>query len=168
MEGERKLIGRGRVKKIQARMDDAGVDWIYLGEGPNMAFATGHVAKPPAARLDKVRLRTVLIPVEGEPIFLCPALLAPGVKETSWVVDVRTPAGGEHFDAIAGIFGAKKDRSLRVGIDEKLMWGVVQRLDSVLEEASELVEVTEIFHELRIVKNEDEKKMLLDDFKTID
>ena len=133
MESEINVIGRGRIKKIQARMDDKKVNWIYIGEGPNMAFATGHVAKPPAARLDKVRLRTVLIPVEGEPIFLCPALLAPGVKETSWVEDVRTPAGGEHFDAIADIFGAKNGHSLRVGIDEKLMWGVVQRLESILE-----------------------------------
>lgn len=160
MESEINVIGRGRIKKIQARMDDKKVNWIYIGEGPNMAFATGHVAKPPAARLDKVRLRTVLIPVEGEPIFLCPALLAPGVKETSWVEDVRTPAGGEHFDAIADIFGAKNGHSLRVGIDEKLMWGVVQRLESILEKDSELVEVTEIFHDLRLVKDEDEIELL--------
>lgn len=152
-------IGSTRIRRIQEKMESNGVDWVYLGEGPNMVFATGHVAKPPAARLDKVRLKSVLIPREGTSVFICPALLASNVKETSWIDEVVIPpSGSEHFEQIRRILSP--DNGIRLGIDEKLMWGVVQRLKNVLELSSELVDVTSIFNDLRLIKDEDEITLL--------
>lgn len=154
-------IGRQRIQRIQERMAMERIDWIYVGEGPNMAFATGHVAKPPAARLDKVRLKTALIPAVGPPAFICPVLLAPNVQATSWVEEIITPSSANvHFDEIAQILSRGNGGMARIGVDEKLMLGIVERLQGIMTPGSELVNITSIFHDLRLVKDADEIALL--------
>lgn len=154
-------IARKRLQKIQEQVADLEIDWLYLAAGPNLTYATAHVAAAPSARLDKVRLTAALIPAEGESAIVCPPLLANEVKENAWIERLELPSAGEtHFEIVKRIITDGHHGALRVGIDEKIMWGIMTRLRQSLPQGTEFTDVTTLFHELRLIKDSMEINLL--------
>ncbi len=71
------MTGTDRMGRVRAAMGEAGVSALLLSHGADLPWLTGYRAMP----LERVTL--LVLPLEGDPVLLVPALEAP-----------RVPAGG--------------------------------------------------------------------------
>jgi Xaa-Pro aminopeptidase len=89
-----------RLTRVRARMAQLGVDALLLSHGADLPWLTGYRAMP------LERLTMLVLPVEGEPVLVVPALEAPRVPEagdlfamTAWD-DTEEP-----IDRVAALVG---------------------------------------------------------------
>ncbi|GAB6860022.1 M24 family metallopeptidase [Haloplanus litoreus] len=73
-----------RTRRAQARLVDAGADALALTPGRNLYYLSGVDTEP------SDRLTLLVVPAEGDPTFVVPALDAASVRDATWVTDVRT------------------------------------------------------------------------------
>jgi Xaa-Pro aminopeptidase len=64
-----------RMERVRHRMGEAGVDVLLLSHGADLPWLTGYRAMP------LERLTMLVLPVEGDPVLVVPALEAPRVAE---------------------------------------------------------------------------------------
>ena len=73
-----------RMARVRSRMGELGVDALLLSHGADLPWLTGYRAMP------LERLTMLVLPVEGDPVLVVPALEAP-----------RVPGAGDLFDVVA-------------------------------------------------------------------
>ena len=95
--------GPSASERVRARMEELGVDALLLSHGADLPWLTGYRAMP------LERLTLLVLPREGEPVLLVPALEAPRVPDTrrDWS-SLRPWAETEDPVALAG--GAARHR----------------------------------------------------------
>ncbi len=73
LSGQAVAARRRRIGNVRARMVDAGVDILLLSHGADLPWLTGYRAMP------LERLTMLVLPQEGDPVLVVPALEAPRV-----------------------------------------------------------------------------------------
>ena len=73
MSDEAVAARRGRLARVRERMGELGVDALLLSHGADLPWLTGYRAMP------LERLTMLVLPLEGEPVLIVPALEAPRV-----------------------------------------------------------------------------------------
>jgi Xaa-Pro aminopeptidase len=89
-----------RLERIRARMSDLGVDALLLSHGADLPWLTGYRAMP------LERLTVLVLPREGEPVLIVPALEAPRVPDAADGFSVRP--WGESEDPVGIAAGLLK------------------------------------------------------------
>lgn len=120
-----------RIAKAQARMRETGIDLMVLSLGSNLKYLTGFSDEPGE------RLLMLLVPYEGEPLFLVPELYADQVRQTSSVQTLRVWKDGEEpqallGEAIASLGGARGE----VAVDDSMWATFLLALEKALPKAS--------------------------------
>jgi Xaa-Pro aminopeptidase len=87
---------RKRIERVRARMSELGVDALLLSHGADLPWLTGYRAQP------LERLTLLVLPREGEPVLLVPALEAPLVPDSGGMITLRPWAESEDPVALAG------------------------------------------------------------------
>jgi len=73
-----------RTRRVQSRLADSGADLVALSPGRSLYYLTGVDADP------SDRLTLVLVPAEGDPTLVVPALEAERIAAATWVTDIRS------------------------------------------------------------------------------
>ncbi len=105
-----------RISKAQALMRESGFRAIYINAGTNLYYFTGTRWNP------SERLAGVVIPAEGEVVYIAPEFERETLKDYR-VVEGEVVCWEEHEDPyalISPIVGNKAGQPLMVGIDESL------------------------------------------------
>ncbi|QGX94109.1 aminopeptidase P family protein [Haloplanus rallus] len=104
-----------RTRRVQSRLDDD--DRLALSPGRSLYYLSGVDADP------SDRLTLLLVPGEGDPTFVVPALEADGIRAATWVADVRPWRDGTGPDRVLDpLFGSLSPS--RVFLADR-MWATV-------------------------------------------
>lgn len=137
----------GRVKRLQGRMDDSGIDAALLSVGADLPYFTGYEAMP------SERLTVLVVPSTGDPVLFIPRLEAPRVEPGEF--EVR--AWGESEDPIR--LAKSMANPSRVAVGDH-MWSVfLTRFQKEWTDA-EWLPASEVTGELRIRKDTAEVALL--------
>ncbi|WP_338738747.1 aminopeptidase P family protein [Haloplanus salilacus] len=72
-----------RTRRAQSRLDAVGADALVLTPGPDLYYLSGIDAE------QSDRLTCLIVPADGDPTAVVPALDAPTIRGATWVMDVR-------------------------------------------------------------------------------
>jgi Xaa-Pro aminopeptidase len=86
---------RERLQRVRVRMEELGIDALLLSHGADLPWLTGYRAMP------LERLTLLVLPRDGEPVLIVPAIEAPRVPDTGGLVSVRPWAETEDPVALA-------------------------------------------------------------------
>ncbi len=146
----------GRIARLRARMQEAGVEIALFDEIEAMTWLSGFGNS-------ENRWRCVGIPLEGEPFFLIRALDASPCRQRSWIIDVPTFRDWEDpMPLLAQALAKRGLERARVGVDFGSYCMPVARftrLREVLPEA-QFVDVGNVVWELRLSKSPAEIALL--------
>lgn len=96
-----------RLARVRDAMSDAGVDVLLLSHGADLPWLTGYQAMP------LERLTLLVLPLEGQPVLVCPGLEAPRVPHTDGLITVHPWSDAEDpLDIVAGLLEHRSHRSL--------------------------------------------------------
>lgn len=140
-----------RVRELQRRMADEGLDAFASDDPDTVYYLAGFFGYLGA---DFGRPTVVVVPREGAPALVTPAMEAEMARSLSWIADVRPWAdgvGGEWRAPLAALLGS----AARIGIEQDKMHPRVQR--ALGEELrGRLEDATPILAEMRMVKSPEE------------
>lgn len=120
---------------------------IVVGLGPNFRYLCGSSIEP------SERLTCLLLPVEGEPLLVCPAFEADRLGEQSRIGEVRSWRDGEDpFPLLAGSVAWGEGP---IGLDPGVPFGMAQRILAALDGLS-VVDAGPVLTPLRAIKGEEE------------
>ncbi|MFQ5919782.1 MAG: M24 family metallopeptidase [Thermoplasmata archaeon] len=144
---------RDRWKRCRAVMDAQDVDLLALTPGPNMTYMTGFLETPGE------RLLMALLPRDGEPRMVVPALYEEQVGREGWIQDVRAWNDGD--DQVALLREALSDvsGSANVALDTR-MWARFVLMFTQAQPGAVLRDAEGLMQELRMVKGPDEIAIL--------
>ena len=145
-----------RLTRVRARMAELGVDALLLSHGADLPWLTGYRAMP------LERLTMLVLPVEGEPVLVVPALEEPRVPEagdlfamTAWD-DTEEP-----IDLVATLVGGSgaTGAGLRLAVSDRAWGTTVLALQRRLPEAA-WIEASAVTSPIRAVKDRSETEAL--------
>jgi Xaa-Pro aminopeptidase len=145
-----------RLTRVRDRMARLGVDALLLSHGADLPWLTGYRAMP------LERLTMLVLPVEGDPVLVVPALEAPRVPEagdlfamTAWD-DTEEPV--ERVAALVGGSGTT-GAGLRLAVSDRAWATTVLALQRRLPEAA-WIEASTVTSPIRAVKDPSETEAL--------
>lgn len=138
----------GRVSRLQAVMDDRGVDVVLLSVGSDLPYFTGYEARP------SERLTVLVVGQSGDPVMIVPRLEAPRVKPG----DFELRAWDETEDPVDAATGVI-DSPWRVAVGDQ-MWSVFLTRFQRRWSGAEWLPASELTSELRLRKDEHEVELL--------
>ena len=152
----------GRVEAARRRMRLLGIDAILVTSEANFRYMTGYILQSP---VQIARPRYFVLPLDGEPCAIVPKTNIDGMRQTSWVRDLRSwvapnpaddglslvsdalrAATGSH-----GCFGAELGQESRLGMPVLDLL----RLQEMLAPA-QFVDAEVVFRQVRMIKSEAE------------
>ncbi len=147
-----------RMSKVRVRMGELGVDVLLLSHGADLPWLTGYRAMP------LERLTMLVLPIEGDPVLVVPALEAPRVARAgdlftvlSWD-DTEDPLA--HVTALVGSAARSARRSqLRLAVSDRAWATTVLALQRRLPDAG-WVEASAVTSPIRAVKDPSELEAL--------
>jgi len=139
-----------RVRKVRARMAELGVDALLLSHGADLPWLTGYRAMP------LERLTVLVLPGEGEPVLIVPALEAPRVPADDGVFALRPWSETEDPVALAC---ALLSPNATYGISDRAWAGTVLGFQARLPDAR-WVPASQVTSPLRAVKDAAEIEVL--------
>ena len=78
---------KGRVAGLQALMDEARLDAVFVTSEANFRYVTGFDSP---TWINLTRPRYCVVPLTGDPIIVSPTTNLIIIERTSWVTDVRS------------------------------------------------------------------------------
>ncbi len=160
---------QGRLEKTRKLMGERGIDAMLVHLWPNQYYLSGMYQHAPWYPLEiAVATETPLIVFADkakDPVFLCAYLTSNGLKEGTWIKDVRVvdkePLGKRSWwEHLAEVLKEKGVDSGTIGIEKDICTvGTFEKLKSALPRA-QFKAADEIFQLLRIVKDADEIKLI--------
>jgi Xaa-Pro aminopeptidase len=145
-----------RLARVRARMGELGVDALLLSHGADLPWLTGYRAMP------LERLTMLVLPVEGEPVLVVPALEAPRVPDAGDLFEVvpwddtQDPLDAV-TDRLAG--GPPTGGRLHLAVSDRAWATTVLALQRRLPGAS-WVEASAVTSPIRAVKDPSELEAL--------
>jgi Xaa-Pro aminopeptidase len=103
----------GRIARTRKKMQERGLDGLYVNAGPNMTYLAGWSAYPGGW---PVWLSALIVPLHGEPTFVLSVMHADILKYSkSWLKngDIRTHMDGD--DIVGGLGDVLKEKGLANG-----------------------------------------------------
>ncbi|MFQ6012319.1 MAG: M24 family metallopeptidase [Thermoplasmata archaeon] len=142
-----------RWKRCRAFMEAQDIDLLALTPGPNMTYMTGFLETPGE------RLLTALLPRDGEPTMVVPALYEEQVSREGWIRDVRAWHDGEDPGALLREALANASGGANVALDSR-MWARFVLMFRDLLPGARFQDAECLMQELRIVKGPEEIALL--------
>ncbi|WP_132058713.1 M24 family metallopeptidase [Halorussus amylolyticus] len=139
-----------RTRRCQDRLPEVGADAAILFPSTNLFYASGFREEPMERHL------FLVVPSEGDPVFVAPEMYDEQIRDASWVSDLRLWADGE--DPMALVADLADELDLREGhlLADDTMWALfTQDLRETLPEASFGL-ASEVFDDLRLRKDDAE------------
>lgn len=92
-----------RLERVRGRMGELGVEALLLSLGADLPWLTGYEAMP------LERLTMLVVPADGQPTLVVPALEAPRVEHDPALLDLCPwPEGGDPVALVAGLVGGRR------------------------------------------------------------
>jgi Xaa-Pro aminopeptidase len=101
---------RARLARVRDRMDECGVDALVLSHGADLPWLIGYRAMP------LERLTALVLPADGDPVLVVPALEAPRVAAADGLFDLIPWTDGQ--DPVALVAGAL-GRPARLAVSDR-------------------------------------------------
>lgn len=134
-----------RLSRAQDVLKDRGIDQLLLGPGADLTYLTGihaHVSE---------RLNLLILPAEGEPTLVAPALEAPLLHDGSEKVTIKTWGDSDNpADLASGFIGDAK----KIAIGNKVWSAFLLRLQDRVNASWQ--EGDAVLRDLRMLKDADE------------
>jgi len=149
---------QARFARARKLMAENGFDALYINAGPNMYYLTGFT---PTEGGWPVWLSALLLPLEGEPVFVMTEMYHNiFVHHESYVQHVRTYLDGQDpSDMLADLFQEKGLSRGRVGVEDRMGFGDSTLLTGAVPNVK-LASAQDILDRLRMVKDAEEIKIL--------
>ncbi len=148
---------QGRVRRVQARMSEAGIDVLLVHAPENIYYLTGHQTSGYFA------YQAVVLAQEGEPQLLLRYLERGNVDEYSWLPQVATWKEGEDVvEKTLELLQAIGTRDKTVGL-EKTTWFLTAAVSEALSAGlsdSRIVDASLLVDRVRLIKSETEVRYL--------
>jgi Xaa-Pro aminopeptidase len=144
-----------RLARVRARMGELGVDALLLSHGADLPWLTGYRAMP------LERLTMLVLPVEGEPVLVVPALEAPRVPDAGDLFEVVPwDDTQDPLDAVTDrLAGGPPTGRLHLAVSDRAWATTVLALQRRLPGAS-WVEASAVTSPIRAVKDPSELEAL--------
>jgi Xaa-Pro aminopeptidase len=148
-----------RMSRVRVRMGELGVGFLLLSHGADLPWLTGYRAMP------LERLTMLVLPLEGDPVLVVPALEAPRVPDggdlfttVPWD-DTQDPL--DHVTALVGsaAAGSPPGDRLRLAVSDRAWATTVLALQRRLPDAG-WVEASAVTSPIRAVKDPSELEAL--------
>ncbi len=142
-----------RMARVRTRMGELGVDALLLSHGADLPWLTGYRAMP------LERLTMLVLPIEGHPVLVVPALEAPRVPGAGDLFDVvawddtEDPVG-RVTDLVGALRGVSGDQ-LRLAVSDRSWATTVLALQRCVPDAA-WVEASTVTSPIRAVKDASE------------
>ena len=148
-----------RYKKAQRLMKSDDIDVLFITEGKNYYYFTGHDVVGRSWR-SYSRASVVLLPREGEPIMLVHEFVASDAKRETWIEDIRPYTSLRNMPVVQIREALEELRGRRVGAE----FGFEQRMDLPHNDVQELLrsvkaefcDASALLWSLRMVKSTNE------------
>src|SRR5665647_82589 len=160
---------QARMEKVRRQMDERGIDSILVNLWVNQYYLSGmyqHTPWYPIEVIDNTEMPLVVFrDRKRDPIFLITYLTGNGVKEGTWIQDVRfldrEPYGKKPwYQYLADIIKEAGVEKGTVGIEENVcVTSTLKKLQTGLPGA-ELVGIDDIFADARMIKEPEEIALL--------
>jgi len=150
----------GRIKRLKEKMEEKEIDCVTVFGFANSYYLHG------VPTWNFSRLKVPLIPLDGDPAVIVPAIGEADAKEHSWIKDIRVNRPG----SIVAKSSAKVVEMIReflegrerakIGVDfENIFFSTYMEYKRELPNV-ELVDVSEMMADLRMVKTKEEIELL--------
>jgi Xaa-Pro aminopeptidase len=145
-----------RMSRVRARMGELGVDALLLSHGADLPWLTGYRAMP------LERLTVLVLPREGDPVLVVPALEAPRVPEAGDLFSVVAwDDTQDPLDRVTGLLGSSGSSGgdLHLAVSDRAWATTVLALQRRLPDAT-WVEASAVTSPIRAVKDASELEAL--------
>jgi Xaa-Pro aminopeptidase len=145
-----------RMSRVRARMGELGVDALLLSHGADLPWLTGSRAMP------LERLTVLVLPREGDPVLVVPALEAPRVPEAGDLFSVVAwDDTQDPLDRVTGLLGSSGSSGgdLHLAVSDRAWATTVLALQRRLPDAT-WVEASAVTSPIRAVKDASELEAL--------
>jgi len=145
-----------RLARVRARMGELGVDALLLSHGADLPWLTGYRAMP------LERLTMLVLPMQGDPVLVVPALEAPRVPDAGDLFEVVPwDDTQDPLDAVTDRLaaGAPTGGRLHLAVSDRAWGTTVLALQRRLPEAT-WVEASAVTSPIRAVKDPSELEAL--------
>ena len=148
-----------RVEAARRSMRRLGIDAILVSSEANFRYMTGYILQSP---VQIARPRFFVLPLVGEPCAIVPKTNVDGMRQTTWVKDIRSwVAPNPEDDGVSLIFEVMRAAERKfgrlgaeLGQEARLGMPVLDflRLQEMLQ-PSTFVDAERVFREIRMVKS---------------
>jgi len=148
-----------RLKGLQERMDEKGLDLVVMGGSPDFQYLTGTMVQWRKHRDLTHPADSVFVPREGDPVLLLGRGSSRHAEET-WIEDVRTLEMFEDFRPhVKEIIGDLVDEPGKVGVGE-YTWGSMVLEVARYCKGAKFRSAEDILDDLRMIKEPEEIERL--------
>lgn len=151
-----------RLKNIKKLMKEMGVDCMLVYNWTNQYYISGHYQHMPWYPISHnfvTESPLIIFQDDTEPVFICAYITYKGIKEGTWISDVRPfdrESRGNTYEYIATVLKEKGFDKAKIGIEENCCTiSTYQQLSTHLPDA-QLKPVSYIFYVLKSVKEDEE------------
>ncbi len=143
-------VYKKRADRVLNLIKEKGLDSLFLFPGPNIGYLTGFHISP------SERLSAAIIPIDKDPVLVVPGLERELRGQKSWIDDIETWEESQNpIDLIVEIFQENDLDKARIGLEEYVWWGVINKIQKKLPNVK-FVDVSEEIQALRMVKSKSE------------
>ncbi len=151
-----------RVRKIQARLDERGLDAAMFFSPPNLAYISGFYPHTPWYPDDLWRLAPVIVRPKADPIIIGTTVSTQRLRDTCWIKDVRSydeyTEDGPAF--LARVLADEGLATGWIGIEEDvLVFRTVKELTARMPQVR-FEDVTDLMLQVRAVKDAEEQVLM--------
>jgi Xaa-Pro aminopeptidase len=139
-------------------MAEAGIDCLFLTSEKNIRYLAGFHSQ---TWVSPTRPRYVLLPVDAEPVAIVPTSNVPGMRQTSWIEDVRAwPAPRPADDgislvveALAQLAGSRGRVAAEIGPEMRVQMPIADLLRIRDARERDFVDAGPVLRPVRMVKS---------------
>jgi len=143
-------IYKKRAERVLNLIKEKDFDSLFLFPGPNIGYLTGFHIAP------SERLSAAIMPLNRDPVLVVPGLERELRGQKSWIEDIAIWEESENpIDLIVEILHANGLDEARIGLEEYVWWGVINKIQKKLPKVK-FEDVSEEIHALRMVKSKAE------------
>jgi len=149
------VLHRTRTERLVEVLKRKGTDGFIFCISTNMYYFTNFSDR------QAERFLALLVPSEGDPVFLIPELYYDQICETTWIKNIISWADGEDpFEKMASIIKEKKLSSSKIAVDDTLRSDFLLALQEKLSQVK-FISGGKFISNLRCIKSSDEKDLMM-------
>ncbi len=147
-------VYKKRTERILSLIKEKDLDSLFLFPGPNIGYLTGFHISP------SERLSAAIIPINRDPVLVVPKLERELRGQKSWIDDIETWEESENpINLIVEIFQSNDLDEARIGLEEYVWWGVINKIQRKLPKV-QFIDVSGDIQALRMVKSKSEAEFI--------